>query len=34
MVQTFLAQPVPFKPGTHFLYNTPASHMLSAIVRK
>ena len=22
-VQTFLAQPVPFKPGTHFLYNTP-----------
>jgi CubicO group peptidase (beta-lactamase class C family) len=33
-VQTFLAQPVPHKPGTHFLYNTPGSHMLSAIVRK
>jgi CubicO group peptidase (beta-lactamase class C family) len=33
-VQTFLAQPVPFKPGTHFLYNTPGSHMLSAIVTK
>jgi CubicO group peptidase (beta-lactamase class C family) len=33
-VQTFLAQPVPFKPGTHFLYNTPGTHMLSAIVRK
>jgi CubicO group peptidase (beta-lactamase class C family) len=25
---------VPFKPGTHFLYNTPGSHMLSAIVQK
>ncbi|MES2568453.1 MAG: serine hydrolase, partial [Verrucomicrobiota bacterium] len=33
-VRTFLAQPVPFKPGTHFLYNTPATHLLSAIVRK
>ena len=33
-VQTFLAHPVPHKPGTHFLYNTPGSHMLSAIVRK
>ncbi|MDB6172820.1 MAG: flp 1 [Chthoniobacteraceae bacterium] len=33
-VQTFLAQPVPHKPGTHFLYNTSGSHMLSAIVRK
>ena len=30
----FLAQPVPFKPGTHFLYNTPATYMLSAIVQK
>jgi CubicO group peptidase (beta-lactamase class C family) len=30
----FLAQPVPNKPGTHFLYNTPASYMLSAIVQK
>jgi CubicO group peptidase (beta-lactamase class C family) len=33
-VQAFLAHPVPFKPGTHFMYNTPGSHMLSAIVRK
>ena len=33
-VKTFLAQPVPFKPGTHFLYNTPATYMLSAIVQK
>ena len=30
----FLAHPVPFKPGTHFLYNTPATYMLSAIVQK
>ncbi|HET6862520.1 MAG TPA: serine hydrolase [Pyrinomonadaceae bacterium] len=30
----FLAHPVPFKPGTHFLYNSPASYMLSAIVQK
>lgn len=30
----FLAQPVPFKPGTHFMYNTPATYMLSAIVQK
>jgi CubicO group peptidase (beta-lactamase class C family) len=33
-VQTFLAQPVPHKPGAHFLYNTPGSHVLSAIVQK
>ena len=33
-MQTFLDHPVPHKPGTHFLYNTPGSHMLSAIVRK
>jgi len=33
-VQSFLEQPVPFKPGTHFQYNTPATHMLSAILRK
>ena len=32
--KTFLAQPVPFKPGTHFLYNTSASYMLSAMVQK
>ena len=33
-VKNFLAQPVDHKPGTYFLYNTPASHMLSAIVQK
>ena len=33
-VQTFLAHPVPHKPGTHFLYNYGASYMLSAIVQK
>jgi CubicO group peptidase (beta-lactamase class C family) len=31
---SFLAQPVPFKPGTHFKYNTAATFMLSAIVQK
>lgn len=30
----FLAHPVPFKPGTHFLYNSPGTYMLSAIVQK
>src|SRR5260370_10719548 len=30
----FLAHPVPFKPGTHFLYNSSATYMLSAIVQK
>lgn len=33
-VKQFLAAPVPFKPGTHFLYNTPATYMQSAIVHK
>jgi CubicO group peptidase (beta-lactamase class C family) len=33
-VKTFLAHSVPFKPGTHFQYNTPGSFMLSAIVQK
>ncbi|MCA1684857.1 MAG: beta-lactamase family protein, partial [Planctomycetia bacterium] len=32
--RTFLAQPVPFKPGTHFLYNTSGTYMLSAVVQK
>jgi CubicO group peptidase (beta-lactamase class C family) len=32
--RTFLAHPVPFKPGTHFQYNSPATYMLSAIVQK
>ncbi len=33
-VKAFLAHPVPFKPGTHFLYNTQATYMLSAAVQK
>jgi hypothetical protein len=33
-VMTFLKHSVPFKPGTHFLYNSPATYMLSAIVQK
>ncbi len=33
-VKTFLHHPVPYKPGTHFLYNTPATYMLSAIIQK
>ena len=32
--KSFLAQPVPHLPGTHFKYNTAASFMLSAIVQK
>ena len=32
--KTFLAHPVPFKPGTHFQYNTSATYMQSAIVQK
>lgn len=31
---TFLAQPVAFEPGTHFLYNTGATYMLGAILYK
>lgn len=30
--QAFLAQPVAFEPGTHFLYNTGATYMLGAIL--
>ncbi|MBN2390248.1 MAG: beta-lactamase family protein [Anaerolineae bacterium] len=33
-VKAFLARPVKYKPGTHFLYNTGASYILSAIVQK
>lgn len=33
-IKAFLEHPVPFKPGTHFLYNTSASCMLAAIVEK
>ena len=32
--KVFLAHSVPSKPGTHFLYNTSATYMLSAIVQK
>lgn len=30
----FLAHPVPFKPGTRFLYNTPATYMAGAMVHQ
>jgi CubicO group peptidase (beta-lactamase class C family) len=33
-IKGFLEVPVLHKPGTHFLYNTGASYMLSAIVQK
>jgi hypothetical protein len=33
-VRSFLAEPVEHKPGTYFLYNTPASNTLSSIVQK
>ncbi|HXD85135.1 MAG TPA: serine hydrolase [Urbifossiella sp.] len=32
--KTFLAHPVPFKPGTHFQYNTSATYMLSGAVQQ
>lgn len=31
-VQAFLAHPIVNKPGTQFLYNTPATYMLGAII--
>ena len=34
LVRVFLELPVPDIPGTHFVYNTPATYMLSAIVQK
>ena len=34
LTRAFLALPVAHKPGTHFLYNTAATYMLSAIVQK
>ena len=34
LVRIFLEMPVPDKPGSHFVYNTPATYMLSAIVQK
>jgi CubicO group peptidase (beta-lactamase class C family) len=30
----FFAQPIAFKPGTRFLYDSPATYMLSAMVQK
>lgn len=33
-VRGFLAAPVPHEPGTHFVYNTGATYMLSAILQK
>lgn len=33
-VGTFLAQPVAHQPGTHFVYNSGATYMLSAILKK
>jgi CubicO group peptidase (beta-lactamase class C family) len=32
--KAFLAHEVPFKPGTHFLYNSMATYMCSAIIQK
>ncbi len=33
-VRAFLAQPVDHEPGTHFVYNSAATYMLSAIVQR
>jgi CubicO group peptidase (beta-lactamase class C family) len=33
-LKAFFAMPVEKEPGTHFLYNTPATYVLSAIVQK
>lgn len=32
-VRAFLQQPITYEPGTHFLYNTGATYMLSAILQ-
>src|SRR5829696_10541964 len=34
LTKLFLSLPVPHKPGTHFVYNTPGTYMQSAIVQK
>ena len=34
LAKDFLALPVAFKPGTHFVYNTPGTYLCSAIVSK
>ncbi len=33
-IKAFLALPVEYAPGTHFVYNSGASYMLSAVVQK
>jgi CubicO group peptidase (beta-lactamase class C family) len=33
-VKAFLAEPVDYAPGMHFLYNTSATYMLSAIIQQ
>lgn len=33
-IKAFLAHPVKYRPGTHFLYNTGATYMLSAIIQR
>ena len=33
-IQAFLSHPVPYEPGSHFQYNTPATFIQSAIVQK
>jgi CubicO group peptidase (beta-lactamase class C family) len=33
-IREFLAHPVVYSPGTHFVYNTPATFMQSAILQK
>ncbi len=34
VARTFLEQPVPYEPGTHFAYNTGATCLLAAIIKK
>ncbi len=34
VAKAFLAQPVPYEPGTHFAYNTGATCLLAAIIKK
>ncbi|WP_189072568.1 serine hydrolase domain-containing protein [Deinococcus sedimenti] len=33
-IEAFLSQPVEFQPGTHFVYNSGASFLLSALVQR
>jgi CubicO group peptidase (beta-lactamase class C family)/predicted glycoside hydrolase/deacetylase ChbG (UPF0249 family) len=33
-VKSFLAVPIKYEPGTKFIYNSPATYMLSAIIQK